>query len=458
MWQVDTVTVQGFKSFRDPATIALSPITILAGPNSSGKSSFMQPLLLMKQTLEEQANYGPLLISGPQAKFENYSELFWRFGEGPARPTFSIRGGMIRPEKWYEQSYALEGDRKGKDQKVTLSNLSFHDPTDPRFRERPDRRFDVGDKIRLDELPPWAREVLDKQKRTNGPIEKRNITMELMADRGFLLWKDTEGIEPLYFWDPMRPFTYLLRFLIHLPGLRGNPARQYDLGPVGAKEQEGQRSYPGSFLTYVAGLLYEWSASDDEKIVRLNKYLQRLGFTSGVKVDSISNTAAKIQVQRVEGHQESVTDMVSIADVGLGLSQTLPVLVALLAAHKHSLIHIEQPEIHLHPRAQYELAKIVAECVVDPRALGAHVVVETHSPLFISGFQTLVAQGKFPASGVSLNWFSRDRDVGNTTVIATKLDDGGHFGDWPEDFDEVSLLADTEYFTAQMEHRRGHKP
>ena len=70
------ITVSGFKSLRDESHIEVRPLTILAGANSSGKSSIMQPLLLMKQTLEAQYDPGPLLLNGPNVKFTAAEQCF----------------------------------------------------------------------------------------------------------------------------------------------------------------------------------------------------------------------------------------------------------------------------------------------------------------------------------------------------------------------------------------------
>jgi energy-coupling factor transporter ATP-binding protein EcfA2 len=444
---LEAISVEGFKSIRDRQHIALRPITVLAGPNSSGKSSFMQALLLIKQTQEEQANYGPLLLSGPQVTFRNYRELFWRHGEGSKPPVYSV-GMMMVDDFWYQQSYKL-GQKSGTDAEIVLSECEFHEE----FRGKwEDCIFKRDSLVGVSDLPHFERHAFS---RVQGP-------MKVTSEKGFMILEEqkpkraadrTESWRPCVL-HPMSPLADLLRDTIHLPGLRGYPAREYELAYSGGWSQESRRgSYPGSFLTYVAGLLYNWSNSkisdDVKKIARLNGYLLRLGFTSGINVKRVSDTAAEIQVQRVMSGHPDASDMVSIADVGLGLSQTLPVLVGLLAAHEGGLVHIEQPEIHLHPRAQYDLASIVADATKYTRA---RAVIETHSPLFILGIQTLVAEGKIKASDVSLNWFSRDKD-GATSVTTTELDDRGRFGDWPEDFDEVSLLAEKEYMMAQMKLR-----
>ena len=134
--------------------------------------------------------------------------------------------------------------------------------------------------------------------------------------------------------------------------------------------------------------------------------------------------------------------MVSIADVGFGVSQTLPVVVALREARPGQLVYLEQPEIHLHPRAQTAMAKVLA----DAAGRGVHVVAETHSALLILGIQTLVAEGKLAPELVKLHWF--ERREGLTKVRSADLDETGSFGDWPEDFADVALEAQGRYLDA----------
>ena len=62
---ITSLSISGFKSIVDEQTIAIRPLTLLAGANSCGKSSMMQPLLLLKQTLEAPYDPGPLLLNWP---------------------------------------------------------------------------------------------------------------------------------------------------------------------------------------------------------------------------------------------------------------------------------------------------------------------------------------------------------------------------------------------------------
>jgi predicted ATPase len=137
--------------------------------------------------------------------------------------------------------------------------------------------------------------------------------------------------------------------------------------------------------------------------------------------------------------------MVNMADVGFGLSQVLPVLVALLVAQPGQLVYLEQPEIHLHPLAQRRLAGVLAAAA----KRGIRVVLETHSALLLRQIQTLVAKGDLATDLVKLHWFKRNPGDGITQLFTADLDENGAFGeDWPEDFDEIHLTAEKDYLDA----------
>src|SRR5438046_1090990 len=79
---ITAIVVDGFKSLRDSTRIEIAPLTVLAGANSSGKSSAIQPLLLLKQTLEASYDPGALLLDGPNVRFTSDEQLLFR---GPRR-------------------------------------------------------------------------------------------------------------------------------------------------------------------------------------------------------------------------------------------------------------------------------------------------------------------------------------------------------------------------------------
>jgi predicted ATPase len=157
----------------------------------------------------------------------------------------------------------------------------------------------------------------------------------------------------------------------------------------------------------------------------------------------VDETQVELLVGRLLRSRQKDADMVNIADVGFGVSQCLPVVVAMLAAEPGQLVYVEEPEIHLHPRAQVALARLAI------RAANRRVrlVLETHSSLLLRGIQTAVASGEIAADQVALHWFQRS-ETGVTHVETADLAPDGSFGEWPVDFDEIALAAERAYLDA----------
>ena len=88
---ITKIAVKGFKSIAEECEIDIRPLTILAGANSSGKSSIMQPLLMLKQTLEAPYDPGPLLIDGPNVQFTEASQFLSTLPSKKGIDSFQVR-------------------------------------------------------------------------------------------------------------------------------------------------------------------------------------------------------------------------------------------------------------------------------------------------------------------------------------------------------------------------------
>jgi hypothetical protein len=226
--------------------------------------------------------------------------------------------------------------------------------------------------------------------------------------------------------------------VIHLPGLRGNPERTYPVTAVGPR-------FPGTFERYVASLIAHWDSASAAKIKELGNDLTLLRLTWRIGAKRVDDTQVELQIGRMlRPTQGGAHDVVSIADVGFGVSQTLSFVVALRAAQPGQLVYVEQPEIHLHPRAQVAMAQLL----VNAAKRGVRVVAETHGSHILLAVQTLVAEGSIEPSLVGLNWFLRSPKDGTTRIQSAELDEAGRFGDWPEDFDDVALKSESRYLAA----------
>ena len=413
---ITAISVRGFKSLYDETRIEIRPLTILAGSNSSGKSSIMQPLLLLKQTLEAPFDPGPLLLDGPNVSFTALDQILSRAIRGKTVDGFEI---------------GLEGGPR-----ASLCE---------RLVRTPDGKFEISEMVTDDGTLriPLRESMGDNEIRSTFPPQTVGGagTWTVERARCFLacrLLAPSGGLSVLY--DGARPFTLLLRGLIHVPAIRSGRARSH---PVSATGPE----FEGRFHDYFASVLEQWQAASDPRLAELASDVRHLDLTSAVQTRRLNDAQIEVLVDRLPTSAKSTRrDMISIADMGSGVSEVLPILVALLAAQPGQLVYLEEPEANLHPRAQSALADVLA----DAAKRGVHVVAETHSSLLLLEIMTLVAEGKLSPDLVKLYWFSRDKR-GATKVTPGELDEAGRYGDWPQDFEIVELHADNRYLNASGE-------
>ena len=412
---ITKIAVKGFKSIAEECEIDIRPLTLLAGANSSGKSSIMQPLLMLKQTLEAPYDPGPLLIDGPNVQFTLAEQFLSTLTDGKRADSFQVR---IETCDIFASDSVTTTFRKGQ-QGIEIAGMIMEskpwDGSSQRLTLYPD-------------MPPEAIKSQADQHRKLGDsddvVKRSRCFLDFGSEDGEITLNITEDIE------------YHIVHTIHLPRLRGNPERTYKLTTTGPW-------YPGTFENYVVSLVYEWQKTKDRHLKTLADALHTLGMSGTVDTEKINDAHIELQVGRLPHDSTDKTDMVNIADVGFGVSQVLPILVALIAAEQGRLVYIEQPELHLHPRAQVALARVLA----DAAKRGVRIVAETHSSLLLLGVQTLVAEGDLSPELVKLHWFSRNKD-GITEVTSAELDEVGAYGDWPEDFDDVDLKTQSRYLNA----------
>lgn len=424
---IEEIRVQGYKSLVD-ATLHVRPLTLLAGTNSSGKSSIMQPLLLIKQTME--ASYQPagaLVLSGAHVQAETAGELVSKI-ETKSAKGFSVNIiGLGR--HLYEMLpshlalyYKIEDEQFKIERQVMLLNGESLQITEDDTWEELENQFSYE-----------VKERYRKHEVESGFVNQVGAFLSL-----FIVDKD----DIIGGWEP-DSFKTGIGQIMHIPGLRGAPKRSY----LTTSLSKLRHQIEGTFDLYVAGTISQWQKQGNtEALAQLNDSLQRLGLTNAITAEVKNANEVELSVNRLPATSKAKpkkANMVNIADVGIGVSQVLPILVALIAAQEGQIVYIEQPELHLHPRAQVAMGELLAEAA----NRGVRVIVETHSSLLLLTIQTLIAQGKIANTDVGLHWFTRDAK-GASNVQYVQPDEDGAYGEWPEDFSEIELKAQDAYLTA----------
>lgn len=211
-----------------------------------------------------------------------------------------------------------------------------------------------------------------------------------------------------------------LENLRYLGPLRRRPERDY----VWNKAKPSDIGADGSRT--VDALLASTLLRDAERgdvIKGVSAWLQRMGLARGIEARQVGSSTRYELVVQGEGVESN------LRDVGIGISQVLPVLTLAHFAPKGITIILEEPEIHLHPLAQAGLAVLFIET---SRERQVPFIVETHSEHLFRRMQTLVAQQKAQTSECALCFV--ERKVQGASMRQLSIDDFGAVKDWPPHF------------------------
>ncbi len=115
-------------------------------------------------------------------------------------------------------------------------------------------------------------------------------------------------------------------------------------------------------------------------------------------------------------------------NVGFGLTYALPIVLACLTARPGSMILLENPEAHVHPQGQSAMGRLTCAAA----AIGAQLVVETHSDHILNGVRLEVKRGALRPEDVALHYFRREDD--GVHIMSPEIGRDGMLSEWPEGF------------------------
>lgn len=440
--------VKNFKGWKDTPGIRLAPVTVFFGTNSAGKTSLLQSLLLLKQSAESAdrnrvlctgqaddaralVNLGTVaeMVHGHGGDTTMEFDLAWTmskeldFGGRRSRElAFLLRvsqgahGGARVEEMRYVSGDARVGMRRGEGDSYELESSGIT------LRRRKARFGLLPAPVRYYGFPP--------------EVGQTYLNSDWLADLSFAL---EQQFLRLHYVGPLR--EYPLRSYLWSGasprdvGVRGEDAVPVILAARFAqtelrRERPGKRGACMSFEAVIA----EW--------------LKQMGVIDSFRVEQ---TAAGRKEYEVRVRRTARSPEVLITDVGFGVSQILPVLVQSFYAEANSTVIFEQPEIHLHPRVQADLADVVIDAV---RTRDVQFIIESHSEHFLRRLQRRVAEGEeFTKDDVAL--YVCDTEGDHSRIGELVVDDVGNITNWPKDFfgDEIADLA--AMTDAALKRRKG---
>jgi len=405
------LTLKNFRSFRGEHVIPLSELTFLVGENSSGKSSAMAAIAfaLRGRTLT------PNALAEEPYRLSSFSNLA---SDGEKNFSIGIRG-RNRGAAWH----SLHSTFREKQNTVVLEEMEYEIDGSMKMTVSPSMRrthhVSVAYKTEdsawsesSEHIPDYVMNVFRSE-----PVWHLTLASMTMSGR-----KERHD-----FLDSMRLIP-LGREVHSIAPIRTKPQRTY--------EGSGVRNTPqGDHIPFT---LRDGMRGKSKAAVALRQQIVTFGKETGlfdnITVKELQSEAGGVfqLLVEVSGH------MRTLMDVGYGVSQVLPLLVECLLAEAGAAFCVQQPEVHLHPIGQAELASFYARMNSERKQI---FFVESHSDYLLDRLRIEVRKG-FDHRKIRILYFAHDGE--QTSVKSITLDDQGNFVGAPLGFRDFFLREQAE--------------
>lgn len=355
--------INNFKCF-DEVDVTLKPLTILCGGNGSGKSSFIQPLLLLRQTFEQGDLEERLLLHGKFIHIGSKQDCL---------------------------NEAVENDWIG----VTLYNND---------KENIFWKFNAIEDN--DSLPTSHIDVqLDDGLGMSALCNK----MALFSNSNFS-YISAERLGPR----------------LSLP--KNESEAQNNVGLNG--------ELTGHFMAYnkdhkISGSRLLGGSIADTFYAQIEGWLEAITSNIRLVTDDLSSID-QMQIKYQSSTNTGLSNEHRATNIGFGVSYSLPIVASLLRAEKDSLLIIDTPEAHLHPKAQSRIGDLISRTAND----GVQIIMETHSDHIINAVRVAIKEKMLSAEDVKLIYFSRgsSKDELISEATSIEINETGEILNWPDGF------------------------
>lgn len=455
-----SIQIQNFKAWKDTGNVRLAPLTVIFGANSAGKSSLGHLLLALKQTALSTGRRA-LHLGDEYSLIDlgTFKECIHNHDLGNPL-SFKLKWKLPRSleikDPTQENTRSYKGDHldlevtlhAGKGDQPEVTKLSYilkdnDNPTlDVLYGKDEKGNFVLTSnnyKLVRPRGKPWPNEPekfyrISEQSKSN--FQNANfltdfaLSAEDMLGKFYYLGPLRESPKRIYPWSGEIP-EYV--------GLKG----EYAIAAILSAQEQGRQINrgPGRKKQRFAEFIATW--------------LKDLGIISSFSVKPIAAGRKEYEVL-VKTHPGATE--VKITDVGVGVSQVLPALVGAFYCPPGSTVWMEQPEIHLHPQVQSELADVFISAIKareNSRERNVQMIIETHSEHFLYRLQRRIAEGEITPDQVAIYFCKRNGTEAELEPLEVDL--YGEIVNWPENFfgDEMAEMTarTTAAMKRQMEER-----
>ncbi|MDE0300798.1 MAG: DUF3696 domain-containing protein [Candidatus Poribacteria bacterium] len=408
---ITELRAQNFKSWQDTGNLRFAPLTAFFGANSSGKTSILQILLMLKQTVErprKQPSYeNEALYFGNDSSLVNLGSFEDVIHQHCPDSNLGISVSWklaeeMKIDKHLTDSLVFSASLRKQSGHSVLENYCYAANGQEWQLKKGERGYTFkfpeflvksGNRVYSESLI-WAQPFrfygVDKPDNRYSTLRQIVASLENLFNRILYLGPLREQPRPHYIW-------------------RG-------------KHPEGV----GRFGEEMVTALFSSRIQLSDLVEQVPKWLQSLGLIDSYRLAPVRRTQSDYEflVTKHKGGPE-----VRLTDVGFGVSQVLPVLILCYYAPEGSTLILEQPEAHLHPKVQSELADVLIDAV---KNRNLQIILESHSEHLLHRLMRRTAEEQLSVDDTALYFCQINEGV--SEIEPLDVDEYGNIANWPQEF------------------------
>lgn len=393
MTKINKLSIQNFKILKNIENIELDNLNLITGINSSGKSTFIQSLLLLKENKE--------LINQHLANKVMLQNI-------EKEPDDIIEHLKKNIENKKNQSISFEGEYIDLGDKIDIFNQDIYE-----------------EDIHID-IHTHSKELgILKTK-----IKYKNGSMDVDFKLPFL--------------DLINLFSDSFQYI---NTNRIQPSRIYNMSQKHMKK--GLLGINGEYTAHYLDENRHMKLNIDA-LKHTNSKTDMLLENVSCWLSEISEGIEVVPKKHPDIHQvslsykytygENITNELNPLNVGFGLTYILPIIVAILKSKPNDLLIIENPESHLHPAGQSKIAELCALASSN----GVQLIIESHSDHFLNGIRVATKKKVINHKMIKIYYFEKEKNEMSSKIHLLSIDKNGKINEiWPKGFfDEYDKLLD----------------
>lgn len=485
------INLENFKSFKNLTNFELSPITIICGTNSCGKSSILQSIMAMKQTIESQANNQIFLLNGKYVHLGIFQNVIYEkksSNEISINSTHDFKNNSDHMTRHYLRSIS----RYHPNDDADLNNVTFEFKVKLKLLVKRVKKIS----IKPIKVSKYSINFSFPSKTDNNLTYSSSILFELNTGNNYNIYWENIKIENendslsqgstraecefinlipsikrvinghennitdlfMFFWRYKQLMLDTYSKYSYIGPLREEASRRYiyedEISEIGIKGENSAYLYMNEAQNEIKKFFY-FNKNKNEFLSKkstlkdgVNEWLDFLGisgFNSKIDHDIIRlNLNANKEREDIE---------INIADVGFGISQVFPIILEGLRIEPYETLILEQPEIHLHPKMQMD----IADYFISLGLAKKNLLIETHSEHMINRLVRRIIEDDTNKLSEMISIYFISSTENGAEIEKVNINPESGIVNWPEGFFDQSVAEEEKILLAGLNRRRNKR-